>query len=176
MGCKQWFHFYNYSDMADNWHNWALYGASDTHGASGYTEYFGLRCDNWDNTSFSNDGCSSNFNWDTFKSDMNGSLVDMHTEYSDNGLFSMNSVITTTDGATYNYSYEKALGAKPGKITLFFVSEKSYIDGSGLENGVTDIHDEYNPYDGRTFNVWGQEVDATYKGIVICNGRKLIQR
>ena len=170
------FHFYNYSGMAENWHNWALYGASVTHGASGYNEYFGLRCDNWDNTSFSNDGCSSNFNWDTFKSDMNGSLVDMNVEYGDDGVFSMNSVITTSDGVRYDYAYDKAIDSKPGKITLFFVSEKSYIDGSGLENGVTDIFVEQNACDGRTYNVWGQEVDGNYKGIVIRNGRKLIQR
>ncbi len=170
------FKFYNFSDMAENWHNWALYGASAIHGASSYTEYFGIRCDNWDNTSFSNDGCSSNFNWDTFKSDMNGSRVDMHTEYSENGVFSMNSVITTSEGVKYDYSYTKALDSKPEMITLFFVSEKSYIDGSDLENGVMEISVEPNPYHNRTYNVWGQEVDSTYKGIVIRNGKKLIQR
>ena len=170
------FHFRNYSAMGENWHNWALYGASVPHGASGYNEYFGIRCDNWDNTTSSNNGCFGNFNWDTFKSDMNGSLVDMHTEYSDNGVFSMNSVITTAYGVSYNYSYEKTLGSKPEKIILFFVSEKSYIDGSGLPDSVTGIFEECNPYDGRTYNVWGQEVGSDYKGIVIRNGRKLIQR
>lgn len=170
------FHFYNYSGMAENWHNWALYGATSTHGASGYSEYFGIRCDNWDNTSFSNNGCKSDFNWDTFKSDMNGSLVDMHTEYSDDGVFSMNSIITAHDGFRYNYSYNKTIESKPEKLTLFFVSEKSYIDGSGLEDGVTGIFVEQNKYDCRSYNVWGQEVDSSYKGIVIRNGRKLIQR
>ena len=88
----------------------------------------------------------------------------------------MNSVITTADGVSYNYSYEKTLGSKPEKITLFFVSEKSYIDGSGLTDSVTGIFEESNPYDGRTYNVWGQEVGGDYKGIVIRNGRKLILR
>lgn len=170
------FHFYNYSDMADNWHNWALYGTSATHGASGYSEYFGIRCDNWDNTSSSNNGCNSNFNWDTFKSDMNGSLVDMHTEYSDNGDFSMSSVITTSGGIKYNYSYNKSIDSAPEKITLFFVSEKSYIDGSEIAAGVKDVFVDRNVYDDRTFNVLGQEVDSNYKGIVIKNGRKFIQR
>lgn len=170
------FHFYNYSGMAENWHNWALYGASAVYGASNYNEYFGIRCDNWDNTSFSNNGCNSDFNWDTFKNDMNGSLVDMHTEYSNDGVFSMKSVITTSDGVRYNYSYNKAIASKPGKMTLFFVSEKSYIDGSGLGDGVTGIFVGQNMDDDRIFNVWGQEVDCNYKGIVIRNGRKLIQR
>ncbi len=170
------FHFYNYSGMGENWHNWALYGASATHGASGYSEYFGVRCDNWDNTSSGSTGCSSNFNWDTFKSDMNGSLVDMHTEYGDDGVFSMNSIITTTNGTKYNYSYTKNIAPAPEKITLFFVSERSYIDGSEIEAGVKDIFSESKQTDDRTFNVLGQEVDRYYKGIVIRNGRKFIQR
>ncbi len=170
------FHFYNYSDCADNWHNWALYGANATHGASGYSEYFGIRCDNWDNTTGSNNGCSSNFNWDTFKTDMDASLVDMHTSYGDDGVFSMTSTITTASGKEYNYSFTKSLSAKPNKITLFFVSEKSYIDGSSLDSGVDEIDGEIKFYDNKTYNVWGQEVDASYKGIVIRNGRKLIQK
>lgn len=169
------FHFYNYSDMANNWNNWALYGANATHGASGYVEYFGVRCDNWDNTTGSNEGCSSNYNWDTFKSDMNGSLVDMHTEYDYNGVFSMASIITTSEGTQYNYSYKKTIASKPAKITLFFVNEKSYIDGSGL-NGVDDVFEERPSSSGRIYNVWGQEVDSNYKGIVIRDGRKYIQR
>ena len=170
------FHFHNYSDKAENWHNWALYGANATHGASGYTEYFGVRCDNWDNTSASNNGCSGDFNWDTFKSDMDGSLVDMHTEYDDDGVFSMHSVITTAAGAEYTYAYRKTLDSSPGKITLFFVSEKSYIDGSGLENGVAESLAEPVRRDGRTYNVLGQEVGDDYKGIVIRNGLKRIRR
>lgn len=170
------FHFYNYSDMVNNWHNWALYGASTTHGASGYAEYFGIRCDNWDNTSFSNNGCVSDFNWDTFTRDMNGSLVAMHTDYGYDGVFSMNSTITTSTGIQYNYSYKKSIDSNPSKITLFFVSEKSYIDGSGLMDGVTDVFVELKPFDGPTYNVWGQKVDGEYKGVVIRNGRKYIQR
>lgn len=171
------FHFYNYSDATDNWHNWALYGASTTHGASGYTEYFGVRCDNWDNTTGSNTGCTSDFNWDTFRTDMNGSRVDMHTDYSADGVFSMQSTITTDGGKVYNYSYTKTIAAKPEVLTLFFVNEKSYIDGNDLEAGVTNVTiDRRQTGDGRTYNLMGQEVDSTYKGIVIRNGRKYLQR
>ena len=37
------------------------------------------------------------------------------------------------------------------------------------------VSQQKNVNAGRTFNVWGQEVDGNYKGIVIRNGRKLIQ-
>ncbi len=176
MGESADFHFYNYSGAAENWHNWCLYGANSTHGASGYTEYFGIRCDNWNNTTTSNNGCTSDFNWDTFRNDMNNSLVDMHTSYDYNGKFSMNSIITTTAGKVYNYSYNMNIASKPGKITLFFVNEKSYIDGSGLDTGVEELSGITLPSTGKIFNIFGQEVDETYKGIVICNGRKYIQR
>lgn len=170
------FHFYNYSDAADNWHNWALYGAGATHGASDYTEYFGIRCDNWDNTSGSNEGCFSNFNWDTFKTDMNGSIVDMYTAYNDYGEFTMNSTITTSKGDQYTYSYNKRIASAPSRIILFFVSEKSYIDGSDIETGVDEIMIGKHEDESTTYNVWGQKVDSSYKGIVIKNGRKYIQR
>ncbi len=107
---------------------------------------------------------------------MNGSLVDMHTSYDENGVFTMKSTITTTAGTQYNYSYTKAIPSKPNKITLFFVSEKSYIDGSSLNTGVDGIYIDNTNSDNRTFNVWGQEVNENYKGIVIKNGRKFIQR
>lgn len=170
------FHFYNYSAATENWHNWALYGASANHGESNYTEYFGIRCDNWDNTSMTNNGCNSDYNWDTFKNDMNGSLVDMNTEYDNDGVFTMQSTITTKDDKKYNYSYRTTIASKPNKITLFFVNEKSYIDGKGLDNAVDGINADMESAEGNTYNVWGQKVDSNYKGIVIRNGHKFIQK
>lgn len=170
------FHFYNYSAATENWHNWALYGANASHSAADYSEYFGIRCDNWDNTSMSNNGCASDFNWNTFKNDMNGSKVDMTTEYDANGVFTMKSIITTADGRIYNYSYSKTIPSKPIQITLFFVNEKSYIDGSELNTGVADIVSDPDSNDEPVYNVWGQKVNSNYKGIVIRNGRKFIQR
>nr|MDE7419964.1 hypothetical protein [Muribaculaceae bacterium] len=118
----------------------------------------------------------SNYNWDTFTKDMNGSLVDMKTSYDENGVFTMNSTITTSSGTKYNYSYKKTIASKPKQITLFFVNEKSYIDGSSLDTGVDNVYIDDPNSDNRIFNVWGQEVDENYKGIVIKNGRKIIQR
>lgn len=170
------FHFVNYSDCKDNWHNWALYGASATHGASGYTEYFGIRCDNWDNTTGSNTGCSSNFNWDTFKTDMDGSTVDMTVSYSTDGIFTMNAEIVCKNGSSYTYSYEKSISGAPEKITLFFVSEASYISGEDAISAVDLNPADNSPVsDGKTYNIFGIEVDDTYKGIVIKNGKKSIQ-
>lgn len=169
------FYFINYTDATDNWHNWCLYGASTTHGASGYNEYFGIRCDNWDNTTGSNTGCTSNFNWDTFRTDMDNSKVAMTVEYSDDGVFKMTSEITTAQGKVYSYSYTKSISSAPATVTLFFVSEKSYIEGD-MESGIVSVVNDASIDDGRAYNVYGQPVDDSYRGIVIKKGKKYLHR
>ena len=176
-GKKAQFKFYNYSNAANNWCNWALYGANVTHGATGYAEYFGIRCDNWNNTTNSNTGCVSNYVWDTFKNDMNGSLVDMTVEYAANGTFKMTATITTTSKKVYNYSFSTTIASKPSQITLFFVNEGSYIDGSSLvDTGIAPIIIQKKQNDGKWYNLAGQLVDKSYKGVVIVNGRKFVNK
>ena len=176
-GKKAQFKFYNYSNAANNWCNWALYGANVTHGATGYAEYFGIRCDNWNNTTASNTGCVSNYVWDTFKDDMNGSLVDMTVEYAANGTFKMTATITTTSKKVYNYSFSTTIASKPSQITLFFVNEGSYIDGSSLvDTGIAPIIIQKKQNDGKWYNLAGQLVDKSYKGVVIVNGRKFVNK
>lgn len=171
------FKFYNYSSATVNNHeNWCLYGASTTHGASGFTEYFGVRNDNWDNTSASNTGCTSDFNWSTFIADMKGSLVDMEVQYTSAGTFTMKSTITTTSNKVYNYSYTKTISSSPAQLTLFFVSEKSYIDGSSLVTGINDLPASLERTHDALFNMSGQRVSNSYRGIVIKNGKKYMKR
>ena len=175
-GKKAQFRFYNYSNAADNWCNWSLYGANKTHGATGYTEYFGIRCDNWNNTTGSNTGCTSNYNWGTFKADMNGSLVDMTVEYSESGAFKMTATITTTGKKVYTYSFTTTISAKPSQINLFFVNQSSYIDGSALATSIAPIVIQKKHDDGKWYNLAGQQVDKSYKGIVIVNGKKFTNK
>ena len=177
-GKKAQFKFYNYSNAANNWCNWALYGANKTHGVAGYTEYFGIRCDNWNNTANSNTGCVSNYVWDTFKNDMNGSLVDMTVEYAANGAFKMTATITTTSKKVYNYSFSTTIASKPSQLNLFFVNEGSYIDGSSLvDTGIAaPVIIQKKLTDGKWYNLAGQQVDKSYKGVVIVNGKKFVNK
>lgn len=171
--CK--FLFYNYNPGSGDFrNNWSLYGCSSFSNGNISNEYFGVRNDNWDNTSGSNNGCSSNYDWNTFVKDMNGSLVDMTCNYSTAGVFNMQSVITTTDGKVYNYSYSKTIASKPSQIVLFFVSEHSYIDGQILTGMPTPVISPLE--DGKTYNLAGQQVDSNYRGVVIKNGKKLLQK
>lgn len=180
--------FYNYSNKQANWNNWSLVAANTERGAEGYGEHFVLRNDNYgwftvaggntnDNSSNVEFTLQSEYNWDTFLDDMDGSLVDMNVEFTGN-VVKMTSTITTTTKKVYNYSFSMKLTQPEDKVVLFFVNEGSYIDGSSLATGIN------SPYvitkkaegNGKWYNLNGQQVDSSYKGIVIVNGRKFVNK
>ena len=181
--------FYNYSNKVANWNNWCLVAANAERGAEGYGEHFVLRNDNYgwftvaggttaDNTANIDFTLQSDFNWDTFLDDMNGSLVDMNVELTAGNVVKVTSTITTTSEKVYNYSFSMKLTQAEEKVVLFFVNEGSYIDGSSLATGIN------SPYvitkkaegNGKWYNLNGQQVDSSYKGIVIVNGRKFVNK
>ena len=188
-GKKVEFKFYNYSNMVESWNNWCLVAATAERGAAGYSEYFVLRNDNYgwftalggntnqntSNVTFTKD---SNFDGTTFKEDMDGSLVDMTVSLDDAGLFTMTSTLTTKAKKVYNYSFTMLMTAKPSKTTLFFVNEGSYIDGSSLvPTGIANPVITTNKVgDGKWYNLAGQQVDKSYKGVVIVNGKKFVNK
>lgn len=188
-GSKVELKFYNYSNKVANWNNWCLVAANAERGAEGYGEHFVLRNDNYgwftvaggttaDNTANIDFTLQSDFNWDTFLDDMNGSLVDMNVELTAGNVVKVTSTITTTSEKVYNYSFSMKLTQPEDKVVLFFVNEGSYIDGSSLATGIN------SPYvitkkaegNGKWYNLNGQQVDSSYKGIVIVNGRKFVNK
>lgn len=185
-GKKAEFKFYNYSDEVNNWDNWALVAASASRGASNYAEYFVLRNDNYawftklggntnENTANVQFTLDNNFDWTNFKQDMNGSLVDMVVEYVASGTIKVNATITK-DKKTYNYTFSMTSNTIKGDVTLFFVNEKSYIDGSSLSTGISNPIIIQKKNDGKWFNLSGQQVDKSYKGVVIVNGKKFVNK
>ncbi len=128
------FQFYNYTVGVNNWQNWALCGVSDlanVHDNGKDKQLFVLRCDAWENVGGQSDQGTkdSDYNWGTFRKDMDGSYVDMTVKYdSTTGTFTMTSTITTADKSKmYNYNWTKTLSTKPEKLYLYFECEKSYI-------------------------------------------------
>ena len=108
---------------------------------------------------------------------MNGSLVDMTVEYAVNGTFKMTATITTTSKKVYNYSFSTTIVSKPSQLNLFFVNEGSYIDGSSLvDTGIAAPIVIRKKNDGKWYNLAGQLVDKSYKGVVIVNGRKFVNK
>lgn len=187
-GSKAELKFYNYSNKVANWNNWCLVAANAERGAEGYGEHFVLRNDNYgwftvaggntnDNSSNVEFTLQSEYNWDTFLEDMDGSLVDMNVEFTGN-VVKMTSTITTTTKKVYNYSFSMKLTQPEDKVVLFFVNEGSYIDGSSLATGINSpyVITKKTEGNGKWYNLNGQQVDSSYKGIVIVNGRKFVNK
>lgn len=185
-GKKLQFKFYNYSNMAEAWNNWCLAAAKIKREDTGYgsdKEYFVIRNDffGWGG-SHNASGFTHDFDMSddmsVFKKDMDGSLVDMTVSLTAAGVFKMESTITTKAGKVYHYSYTTTLADKPSKIVLFFVNEGSYIDGSSLvDTGIAaPIIIQKKQADGKWYNLAGQQVDKSYKGVVIVNGRKFVNK
>lgn len=170
------FKFYNYTVATDNFKSWVLGVSNVAHGVDGFERLIMLRNDNWENVAWDNTGCVNDFNWDTFAADMNGSLVDMVVELTTDGVFKMTSTITTTSKKVYNYSYTKTLSEKPSQVNVFFTGENSYIDGSSISTGIDSPVIIQKKSDGKWYNLTGQQVDKSYKGVVIVNGKKFVNK
>lgn len=181
--------FYNYSNKVANWNNWCLVAANAERGAEGYGEHFVLRNDNYgwftvaggntnDNSSNVEFTLQSEYNCDTFLEDMDGSLVDMNVEFTSDNVVKMTSTITTTTKKVYNYSFSMKLTQPEDKVVLFFVNEGSYIDGSSIATGINSplVITKKAEGNGKWYNLNGQQVDSSYKGIVIVNGRKFVNK
>lgn len=185
-GKKIQFKFYNYSDMSAVWNNWCLAATQIKREDAGYgadKEYFVIRNDKFGwGANHNVEGFTDDFDWSggddrpILKKDLNGSLVDMIVSLTAAGVFKMESTITTTTNKVYHYTYTTTLTAKPSKIILFFVNEKSYIDGSSLSTGIANPIIIQKKNDGKWFNLSGQQVDKSYKGVVIVNGKKFVNK
>lgn len=185
-GKKMQFKFYNYSDMSAVWNNWCLAATQIKREDAGYgadKEYFVIRNDKFGwGANHNAEGFTNDFDWSggddrpILRKDLNGSLVDMTVSLTAAGVFKMESTITTTTNKVYHYTYTTTLTAKPSKIILFFVNEKSYIDGSSLSTGISNPIIIQKKNDGKWFNLSGQQVDKSYKGVVIVNGKKFVNK
>ena len=88
------------------------------------------------------------------------------------------STITTKAKKVYNYSFSMKLVENQSNVTLFFVNEGSYIDGSSIATGIKTpmVITKKTESEGKWYNLNGQQVDRSYKGIVVVNGRKFLNK
>jgi len=123
--------FINHTSGANNWNNWLLVATTDDErGGTNYSEYFVLRADayGWGDSNYNGDNISSNYVWDTFKTEMEGATVDM-TVTRTGSTIKMTTTTTTTSGTVYNYSYTQdncGNGTQP--IRLFLTVEAAYLE------------------------------------------------
>ncbi len=88
-----------------NWNNWVL-NVKATEGTATDDWFITLRADNYGwGGCYSNADNMSNFDWDTFVTDMNGGTVDMYVNYSSDDQKVRTYVHTTTSDGTKTYFY-----------------------------------------------------------------------
>lgn len=122
------FQFINYTAGQENWQNWALLVRSpEVEGETAFTEYVVYRADAFGWGEYYDGGkTSSNFNWNTFKTDMNGALVDVNVTLN-TGKVTIAATVQTTTGTVYFCNYEtKAIG-EPEAIAAQFTVENAYL-------------------------------------------------
>ena len=170
------YEFTNYSSKAENYHNWvACVSSGTTFDAS--NPLIVLRADNWENMQWGNMGISSNYNWDTFKNDMDGSMVVLTFRYQ-NGSITIRADITTANNVLYYEEFTKA--GITGTVTVCMSVEKAHLVVTKAEvtsaSGIRNIPVDNQPADGSVYNLAGQKVDGSYKGIVVRSGKKVWQQ
>ena len=172
--------FKNYTNGQATWNNWSLALTTDAdRGADGYSEYYVLRADNYGwGDKYNAEGLTSNYNWDTFAQDMNGSHVKM-TVTRDGDKVTAHAAITTTDEKEYfEELVTEGIGDGEQNIRAFLTVDHGCLDllsysiTDNTSNGIGSVKAEKN--DGIRYNLAGQRVDAAYKGMVIENGKKMI--
>jgi len=147
-GTSKKLHFKNYTSGANNWNNFVviLQNIADEHAktdTNGYKEYAVLRADNWGWNLTADTGnlaalgwtLESNWNWDTFKSDLNG--ADVFLEVKNNGTTAevIANVITKT-GATYTQKYLDI--PVDGDLYYCLTVDNSWLEIKGTPVGTMD--------------------------------------
>ena len=116
-----------------------------------------LRGDNWENVSWSNNGCINNYNWGNFPTMMNGASVDMLISYR-GGVFTMTSSITGSDANTYEYGYTKTISSNPNSIVVYLSEEAAQLTitkSEYTEPTLTDIYYFHQDYENATdYSPW----------------------
>lgn len=122
------YEFYNYTAGTNNWENWVLVltnnGGMSTGGDS---ELVVFRADNygWGALYENNAVLNCDYNWDTFKEDMNGAYVSIDIVRSGTDVV-ITAVTTTAAGKTYNYKMEVP-GVTVENMGTFFTLEKAHL-------------------------------------------------
>ena len=184
--------FENYSSKANNWNNWLAVVTTDAdRGAEGYSEYVALRVDNYAWQGALNTGAesshdwyislSSNYNWDTFKDDMDGSTVVM-TVKRDYQTVTIHADITATSGNTYFEEFVIDCGDGEQAIRTFLTTDgghlimkSSAITDNPTPTGIEAV-ETANTENCVRYNLAGQKVGNDFKGVIIENGKKFVVR
>ena len=120
--------FTNYTNQAETWNNWMVAITTDAdRGASSYAEYLLLRADNygWGN-SYATGALTNNFNWDTFKSDMDGAAVTLTITRSGPKV-TIRADITPAAGGSYYEELVAVCSSGSQNIRAFLTTQAGHL-------------------------------------------------
>ena len=139
-------HFKNYSCKMGNWNNWLLFVTTDAdRGADDYSEYLVLRSDHYGwGDKYDAANLTSNYDWDTFKDEMDGADVTMTVKREGGKVTIVAEQIAATDGTTVRtetYTFTDDAIAEDN-IRVFLTTEGGMIDllsaNVGIETTIGD--------------------------------------
>ena len=179
--------FTNYSNMQQNYFNWLAVLADRKREAEGYgpdCEYMAVRSDNYGwGKNYDATKTESDWNWDTFKSDMNGAVVKLDIARLDADV-TITANITTSDKATHFQKYGGNLGSTDANVVAFLSVEGGHLV---IDKTSISLTETQRPMDeavnaiavtpaatNAMYNLSGQQVAEGYKGLVIRNGKKYL--
>ena len=175
--------FVNYSDKAENWHNWVSVVTNGVdRGGSGYSEYFALRADHhgWGGQ-FRKSELTSNYIWDDFKAELDGAQVSLSIEHVKDGYALVKTTINTKNYTWFENYYQTT--SKTEDIRAFLTVENAHLvlTGISMEDSnkvITSISasakaNVIGTADKLTISPDGIVVEATFDdGEVICLNRE----
>lgn len=132
--------FTNHSSKANNFNNWVLVVSNNANrDADNYIEHFVIRADNYgwfpnlggntnDNTANVSFTLESDYNWSTFKTDMDGAMVNIHvTRDASNRVVVIAQTTSASTGTVYTQRFiVNNIGS--GAIRAFLVTDASWYE------------------------------------------------
>ena len=117
-------YFTNYTDGAQNWNNFII-----TLLKADGTEYCFVRADNWGTGTSYWDGCQTcDWNWDTFKTALNGAKVTTYVTNNGDGTADVKAVVVGSDGNTYTQNYKGLKNIDPNDFYFYLSIEKAHLE------------------------------------------------
>ena len=183
--------FENHSSQLENFHNFIVALANDERGAEGYSEYVVVRADNFawnattntfdDNTWFTS--LESVYNWDTFKSDLDGATVNLKVarDIDEPAKVTVRADITPAAGSDKYYEeFVMNCGDGTQDMVVFLTTDNGYliVSSSTIEDsvstGVDAVAVKKTNAAAPVFNLAGQRVAKAVKGVYVQDGKKFV--
>ena len=158
--------FKNYSGKANNWNNFVAVVTNDVErGGTGYAEQVVLRVDDYGwGTYYNHSYYSNNYNWTSFKNDMDGADVELKIRRL-NTKVAVKATYTTTSGQKYyqQYVYTSPSGTDP--LRVFLTVDNSHITNLASSTADTPAGSNEYPYSVKAIDDNDNELETFASGV-----------